>query len=163
MPRPSDPSFVAVRLKGHGPIGYLDVERPCSLAQLRTILLQEGAVALPHSSNGNFRFLTAGVPVSLPQEESEQYQEGDIFIASLPSEVAAKSAPADAASDDLPSASAPPFDFVLQWVDAFDFMCGSMRLEERGARAIVSRRCVLCIAGRAGVLMSRSRPSASSG
>ena len=94
-------STLTVRLKGTGPVGYLRAEVPCSLARLREQMREQGVpAALPEGSE-DYRFLTGGLPVSLMQEESEDYQEGDVFIAALPPNMTA--APSTPSSAGVPS------------------------------------------------------------
>ena len=81
---PTQSRALTVRLKGSGPVGYLRADVPCSLAQLRAAMHEQGVPpTLPNGSQG-FRFLAGGIPISLAQEDAEDYQEGDVFIAALP-------------------------------------------------------------------------------
>ena len=124
---------LTIRLKGHGPVGYLRADVPCSLAQLRHYMLEQGVPAvLPQGSQG-FRFLTGGVPVSLLQEQEEDYEAGDVFIAGLPPGSAAAATPsAGHSSEPMPPARPPAQTLVSQWVDAFDFMGPDERMESVG-------------------------------
>ena len=149
---------LTIRLKGHGPVGYLRADVPCSLAQLRHYMLEQGVPAvLPQGSQG-FRFLTGGVPVSLLQEHEEDYEAGDVFIAGLPpgSAAAHSATPSEGhSSDPMPPVRPPAQTLVSQWVDAFDFMCAPPPRSPRAtALALTARACLL-----SGVRTSRPRPS----
>lgn len=111
---------VTVRIKGTGPVGYVRVVTPCTLAQLRHLIEEQIAAQLPESG---FRFLVGGVPVSLVQESGEDYQEGDVFVAPLPPGTRddRSGTPSSASSASMP-ARPPAQTLVGQWVDAFGFM-----------------------------------------
>ena len=133
---------LTIRLKGVGPVGFVRAESPCSLAQLRAWMLEQGVPAeLPNGSDG-YRFLTGGMPVSLPQEAGEDYQEGDVLIAALPPATASGLEAASSGSHgDVPQAAAWPLaqTLVSQWVDAFAFMCNACALEPHDAASLL--RC----------------------
>ena len=80
---PSDPRALTIRLKDKGPVGFVRAEVPLSLATLRTLMQEQGVPGTDVAPAG-FRFLAGGIPVALPQEAVEDYQEGDVFIAALP-------------------------------------------------------------------------------
>ena len=110
---------VTCRLRGVGPIGFVKIVVP--VRSRVAIAMAEQLESLPADG---FRFLAGGVPVSLAQEHGEDYQEGDVFIAPLPSgsaEAANATAETQGGSEQL-TARAPAQTLVAQWIDAFGFM-----------------------------------------
>ena len=133
---PSDPRALTIRLKDKGPVGFVRAEVPLSLATLRTFMQEQGVPGTDVAPAG-FRFLAGGIPVALPQEAVEDYQEGDVFIAALPasSPTAAASFAAlapHAAGGPRPSAQT----LVSQWVDAFAFMSPDEQAEAVGVLCV---------------------------
>lgn len=104
---------VTCRLKGTGTIGFVRAVTPCSLQSLRQCISEQISASLPRSG---FRFLVGGVPVSLVQEEGEDYHEGDVLIAALPPDAGSESA-----SSEMP-ARPPAQTLVSQWLDVFAFL-----------------------------------------
>ena len=131
---------VTCRLRGVGPIGFVKIVVPCSLAALRQAMAEQ-LESLPADG---FRFLAGGVPVSLAQEHGEDYQEGDVFIAPLPSgsaEAANATAETQGGSEQL-TARAPAQTLVAQWIDAFGFMCAhASRKRTRDSHGHGHRKC----------------------
>ena len=124
MQQQPEQQTLTVRLKGRGPVGSLRTEVPCSLATLRQQMREQKVPASLPDGSEDYRFLTGGVPVSLVQEGSEAYQEGDVLIASLPPGVSAATASAaDNGAQMRQPVRSPAQTLVSQWVDAFDFMC----------------------------------------
>jgi hypothetical protein len=102
-----------VRLQGVGPVGFVRVAAPISLADLRIHIRQQLAERLPETG---FSFLVGGITLSLTQEENEDYQEGDVFIVAQPF-VGESAKP--------PPIRPPSASLVQQFADAFGFMCAA--------------------------------------
>ena len=114
---------ITIRVSNVGPIGFCRCVTPCTLAALRQAIAEQ-ELGVPQDG---YRFLSAGVTVSLVQEAGEDLMEGDIFIVALPPGSAAIDGTRGIGSPAAVPARAPSRSLLQQWVEAFGFMapdCG---------------------------------------